>query len=1426
MKVSPRTLSLLVSFAVLLASASTVTAQFVISEFMATNTNTTIVDEDGSHSDWIEIQNNGTANASLNGWYITDDPGDLRKWQFPATTPALTLAPGARLLVWASNKDRKLAANRLHTNFRLDGAGEYLALVRPDGLTVEHGYIPKYPPQATDVSFGISGGRQWSVLVGPTLTSDWKVRVPQDATDFTTMANWNTDPAFVDTTWATKRTLVSGGIPKGIGYDSGGANGARAFLINYSGSTTGAVASTGDLGSNMTVTGMYNTGTVTGVPTLCMRAKFNVADPATIQELRLNVRYDDGFIVYLNGTEILRVNAPATVAWNSAAASDREDDQSESYETFSLAGAQQYLVAGTNLLAIHGFNEAKNSGHFVITPSFEAFQTVSGATGGTPGYLSSPTPGGENTTASTAIGPDISQTTNNPVQPVGGVLSGPLLVTARVRQTLNPISSVVCRYVINFGAESSLTMRDDGTAGDVTAGDGIYSALVPTASLAAGHLLRWRILATDNAANQSTDPPYRDPFDNDQYFGTMAQTPTIQSQLPIVYWFHNTASTNVFATNENGFRSSLFYKLPTETSGRFYDNVRFNLHGQSTAGFGKKSQNVNFNADNRFKWKEGEKEIRGMNLLSNWADKAHVRNALAWETWNLTKHPSHWCQPVRIQQITSGNLNSGIDAQFLCLSDMVEDANAEFMERWGLDPNGALYKCYNSLNDTTQTSSTNGGGVEKKTREWENFSDLQALVDATNPNLTLTVRRKWLYDNVDIPALINYLAVHNLIQSHDFGHKNYYIYRDTNGTGEWKLLPWDQDLSFGHRWTSSQGYFDDDLDSANSIFIGGGGNQVMRIVNTSGANELAQMYLRRLRTLMDRFYGPPAAPVNHFVSRIDSYLDLLDPPSWPVTTDAERDFLKWGFWVDGSGTKIDASDSRAVNHRIRATAVRIKTTNDTTIYPGSNPYSGYGSNLDTNSSLNPFIPGRRDFLYNRNPTIIGQSIPAAQPATPNLAIQNVTVNPGGIPNLGVTDQQGEYFIIRNANSYAVDLSDWQITGAVNFTFPPGTVIPAVATSTSDGSSASYVNQLVVAKNSARFRARTASPKGNEYRLVVGGYDGQLSARGGTIELRNAAGTLITSATYLGSPTEAQKNLRITELNYAPAAPTAAETAALPGVQASDFEFIELINNGMGPLDLSGARFDRGITFVFPNIGLPPGGRVIIVSNRAAFTLRYGISVSTALQFEGNLDNSGERLRLLDSVGEVILDFTYDPAWYSPTMAGGYTLVSRSANPSYNSYDAATTWAISGQTGGTPGNTDSSFSQTFEGWRHDYFTSGQEADVLVGGINADAETDGATNLAEYAFGKDPRTSDSDSLVSSSVVNVGGSDYLGITFLRRTKALDLNYVVEASTDLTSWTPVDLPVGSPQSAGTGLERVTFRDNQPVGSTARFLRVRAVKQ
>jgi hypothetical protein len=124
----------------------------VISEFMASNT-VTLADQDQAFSDWIEIHNPDGAPVNLAGWYLTDNAANKLRWQFPA----VTLSPGGYLVVFASNKNRRDPAAELHTNFALAAEGEYLGLIRPDGVTVASEYAPTFPVQLNDISYGRLG---------------------------------------------------------------------------------------------------------------------------------------------------------------------------------------------------------------------------------------------------------------------------------------------------------------------------------------------------------------------------------------------------------------------------------------------------------------------------------------------------------------------------------------------------------------------------------------------------------------------------------------------------------------------------------------------------------------------------------------------------------------------------------------------------------------------------------------------------------------------------------------------------------------------------------------------------------------------------------------------------------------------------------------------------------------------------------------------------------------------------------------------------------------------------------------------------------------------------------------------------------------------------------------------------------------------
>ena len=132
------------------ASLGQVQARVIISELLAVN-DKDLKDADGDHADWIELHNAGDATIDLAGWALTDDAKDLGKWMFPA----VKIEAGGFLLVFASGKNRANPDGELHASFKLGAGGEYLGLVRPDGQTVAHHFVMRYPKQRDDVSYGV-----------------------------------------------------------------------------------------------------------------------------------------------------------------------------------------------------------------------------------------------------------------------------------------------------------------------------------------------------------------------------------------------------------------------------------------------------------------------------------------------------------------------------------------------------------------------------------------------------------------------------------------------------------------------------------------------------------------------------------------------------------------------------------------------------------------------------------------------------------------------------------------------------------------------------------------------------------------------------------------------------------------------------------------------------------------------------------------------------------------------------------------------------------------------------------------------------------------------------------------------------------------------------------------------------------------------
>ena len=156
-----------------------------------------------------------------------------------------------------------------------------------------------------------------------------------------------------------------------------------------------------------------------------------------------------------------------------------------------------------------------------------------------------------------------------------------------------------------------------------------------------------------------------------------------------------------------------------------------------------------------------------------------------------------------------------------------------------------------------------------------------------------------------------------------------------------------------------------------------------------------------------------------------------------------------------------------------------------------------------------------------------------------------------------------------------------------------------------------------------------------------------------------------------------QSLRVSEIMYHPA-----DTG---NPNDPNTEFIELTNIANQSINLSLVRFTAGIDYTFPSFELPAGGSCLVVKDLAAFQAKYGAKLPVVGQYAGSLDNGGERIELVDAVGQVIESFTYDDSWFKKTDGSGYSLVIRDPRVSdLDSLNDEEAWRSSATAGGSPG----------------------------------------------------------------------------------------------------------------------------------------------
>jgi hypothetical protein len=148
------------SFLLILLNASVVRPQLIINEIMAYNTYGIINPDLFLCTDWIEIYNAGGEVLDLSYYSLSDNPGNLNKWDLPSGT---TIDPDGFLLIWADEADDLQTG--LHASFKLDVAGETVYLTDTNGLLLDS---LTYKRQFEDVSYGKTDSGYLAYFSNPT----------------------------------------------------------------------------------------------------------------------------------------------------------------------------------------------------------------------------------------------------------------------------------------------------------------------------------------------------------------------------------------------------------------------------------------------------------------------------------------------------------------------------------------------------------------------------------------------------------------------------------------------------------------------------------------------------------------------------------------------------------------------------------------------------------------------------------------------------------------------------------------------------------------------------------------------------------------------------------------------------------------------------------------------------------------------------------------------------------------------------------------------------------------------------------------------------------------------------------------------------------------------------------------------------------
>ncbi|WP_434620286.1 PKD domain-containing protein [Arthrobacter sp. A5] len=450
------------------------------------------------------------------------------------------------------------------------------------------------------------------------------------------------------------------------------------------------------------------------------------------------------------------------------------------------------------------------------------------------------TPGARNSIDGAGGAPVVGSLAANPARPA---VNEAMVVSAR----LQPGSTAQLTYKVMFGADAVVPFLDDA-ASPGGAGDGVYSGSIPGQS--AGKLIRYRVDATSGGTTYS-EPAAGDSV---RYRGVVVVNTAVGSQLPVIEWFMDDAVFNDILANHR--QDDVQGAAVWSYNGQVIDGALMSVRGNSSRTDAKVNWKVElpkgytFDLGGQLPYPLDEFALQ--NYSDNFAD-------VGWATVKAAGNRALNIVPVRTQR----------NADFWSLGRIMETEDGSWRADQGVK-DWAIYKGAGGSvgKSTSATTLAASGWLEKKTRKTEDFSDVWTLSNTVDAAPS-AAQQAWIYQNVNVPELVNYMAINSIIRHQDSGWYNWWLSRDTDGTGRWEMWQWDLNWIFTTAASDGKGLFLTP-DTSNHF------TQAMLAYP-----EIKEMFYRRLRTLADQFL-----PAGQFEAQWDA-ISAKTTPDWNLN------YAKW-----------------------------------------------------------------------------------------------------------------------------------------------------------------------------------------------------------------------------------------------------------------------------------------------------------------------------------------------------------------------------------------------------------------------------------------------------------------------------------------------------------------------------------------------------